>query len=57
MSLNLHALENPSEFIARHIGIAPADEAHMLSVIGAASRKALIDAVVPRSIARSQGMH
>jgi glycine cleavage system H protein len=33
-----------------------ADEAHMLSVIGAASRRALIDAIVPRSIARSQPM-
>ncbi len=49
-------LENPSEFIARHIGIGPADEAHMLSVIGEASRRALIEAIVPRSIARSAGM-
>jgi glycine dehydrogenase len=49
-------LENPSEFIARHIGISDADEAHMLSVIGEASRRALIDSIVPRSIARSTGM-
>ncbi|NMM09337.1 MAG: aminomethyl-transferring glycine dehydrogenase [Polaromonas sp.] len=49
-------LENPSEFIARHIGIDEADEAHMLSVVGAASRRALIDGIVPRSIARSSAM-
>ena len=52
----LGELENPSEFIARHIGISEADEAHMLSVIGEASRRALIDGIVPRSIARSSGM-
>src|SRR3990167_6234537 len=40
----LDELENPSEFIARHIGI------------GEASRRALIDGIVPRSIARSTGM-
>ncbi len=49
-------LENPSEFIARHIGIGAQDEAHMLSVIGEASRRALIESIVPRSIARSQAM-
>ncbi len=48
----LGELENPSEFVARHIGIEAADEQHMLSVIGAASRRALIDAIVPRTIAR-----
>jgi glycine dehydrogenase len=52
----LGELENPSEFVARHIGIGQADETHMLSVIGEASRRALIDGIVPRSIARSQGM-
>jgi glycine dehydrogenase len=52
----LNDLENPSEFIARHIGIDDAAEKHMLSVIGAASRRALIEAIVPRSIARSTGM-
>ncbi len=52
----LGELENPSEFVARHVGLGPDDETHMLSVIGAASRRALIDAIVPRSIARSQGM-
>lgn len=49
-------LENPAEFHARHIGISAADEAHMLSVIGEASRRALIESIVPRSIARSMGM-
>jgi glycine dehydrogenase len=49
-------LENPSEFVARHIGLSEADEAHMLSVIGEASRRALIDGIVPRSIARRRGM-
>jgi glycine dehydrogenase len=52
----LNDLENSSEFIARHIGIDDEAEAHMLSVIGAASRRALIEAIVPRSIARSAGM-
>ena len=52
----LAQLENPSEFIARHIGVSEADEAHMLSVIGEASRRALIDSIVPRSIARSTDM-
>ncbi|MBK5206115.1 MAG: aminomethyl-transferring glycine dehydrogenase, partial [Polaromonas sp.] len=52
----LGALENPSEFIARHIGLDEADEAHMLSVVGAASRRALIAGIVPRSIARSSAM-
>jgi len=52
----LGELENASEFIPRHIGISEADETHMLSVIGEASRRALIDSIVPRSIARSTGM-
>jgi glycine dehydrogenase len=52
----LPALENAIEFRARHIGPDEADERHMLSVIGAASRRALIEAVVPRSIARAQAM-
>jgi glycine dehydrogenase len=53
-------LEDNAEFVARHIGPDAADEQHMLSVIGAASpnltRRALIEAIVPRSIARSQPM-
>ena len=49
-------LENAAEFIARHIGVQADDECRMLSIIGAASRRALIEAIVPRSIARSQPM-
>ncbi len=52
----LGELENATEFAARHIGPYAEDEALMLSVIGAASRRALIDAIVPRAIARSQPM-
>jgi glycine dehydrogenase len=56
----LGELENATEFAARHIGphieASAEDEAHMLSVIGAASRRALIEAIVPRAIARSQPM-
>ena len=49
-------LEHADEFVPRHIGPTPDDEAHMLSVIGAASRRALIEAVVPKAIARMQGL-
>ncbi|WP_144732237.1 aminomethyl-transferring glycine dehydrogenase [Extensimonas perlucida] len=52
----LGVLEDAAEFLPRHIGIDAADEAHMLSVIGAASRRALVDAIVPHAIARSQAM-
>jgi glycine dehydrogenase len=52
----LGELENATEFIPRHIGIEEADEKHMLSVIGEASRRALIDGIVPRSIARREAM-
>ena len=52
----LPALENAIEFRARHIGPDEADAQHMLSVIGAASRRALIESVMPRSIARTQPM-
>jgi len=52
----LRELENDAEFVARHVGIAPEDEAKMLTAIGAASRRALIESIVPRSIARAQAM-
>ncbi len=52
----LHDLENPGEFIARHIGLTPEDEQAMLAVIGEPSRRALIDSIVPRSIARQAPM-
>ena len=43
----LAELESTGEFIPRHVGIDAQGEAHMLSVIGAASRRALIDQLVP----------
>ena len=53
-------LENATEFVARHIGPDAADEARMLAVIAAhgqpLSRRALIETIVPRSIARAQAM-
>src|SRR5579859_7690251 len=52
----LPELENAAEFVARHIGVKSVDERHMLSVIGAASRRALVEAIVPRSIVRRQPM-
>jgi glycine dehydrogenase len=52
----LDELENAREFESRHIGLTEADQAHMLSVIGEASRRSLIEGIVPTSIARSQGM-
>jgi glycine dehydrogenase len=53
---SLGELEHPSEFVPRHIGVDEDDERRMLSVIGAASRQALVERIVPRSIARSRGM-
>jgi glycine dehydrogenase len=53
---SLAELENSAEFIARHIGVDAADEALMLKVVGATSRRELIDGIVPRSIARSSRM-
>lgn len=50
----LAELEQADAFVSRHIGPDAADEARMLSAIGAASRRALIEAVMPRSIARAQ---
>jgi len=52
----LGELENACEFESRHIGLTEADQAHMLSVIGEASRRSLIEGIVPASIARRQGM-
>jgi len=49
-------LENPDAFVARHIGLTAADEAHMLSVIGEASRESLIAGIVPANIRRSAPM-
>ena len=52
----LQDLENTSEFIARHIGIDDAAEAHMLGVLGVASCRALMEAIIPASIARTSMM-
>jgi len=52
----LAELENAAEFVARHIGPDAADETRMLSAIGAASREALISALVPKNILRGQAM-
>src|SRR4051812_46706811 len=52
----LAELENGGEFVPRHIGVDADAEAHMLSVIGAASRRALVEQVVPASIARPEPM-
>ncbi len=53
---SLAQLENPTEFVARHIGIDAADEALMLKTIGETSLRDLIASIVPRSIARSSAM-
>jgi glycine dehydrogenase len=52
----LHDLEAATEFAARHIGPDAAEETHMLAAIGCSSRAALIEAVVPRDIARAAPM-
>ena len=53
---SLPELENAAEFAARHIGPDAADEHRMLSAIGAASRRALVDALVPPAIARRRAL-
>ncbi|MDE2593006.1 MAG: glycine dehydrogenase (aminomethyl-transferring), partial [Burkholderiales bacterium] len=52
----LAALENATEFQARHLGPWEAEQASMLNVIGVASRQALIDGIVPASIKRGNPM-
>ncbi|MBA5688765.1 aminomethyl-transferring glycine dehydrogenase [Rugamonas apoptosis] len=51
---SLTQLEARDAFLARHIGPDAADQQAMLSVLGYASRAALIDALVPANI-RNQG--
>ncbi|MFZ4623024.1 MAG: glycine dehydrogenase (aminomethyl-transferring), partial [Rhodoferax sp.] len=53
---SLTDLENPAEFVARHIGISAVDEALMLQALNAPSRQALIDDIVPRAIAHRSAM-
>ena len=45
-------LERRKDFVARHIGTSPEDQARMLDVLGYPSRAALIDAIVPAAIRR-----
>ena len=52
----LAELEDAAEFTARHIGPDAADEQRMLGAIGMPSRAALIEAIVPPSIRRTQPM-
>src|SRR5690606_19388247 len=52
----LRELENANEFIPRHIGVTESDEKLMLSAVGEASRRALIDRIVPRSSGRAPAM-
>ncbi|WP_373716902.1 aminomethyl-transferring glycine dehydrogenase [Roseateles sp.] len=56
MPTPLSHLEDASEFHARHIGPDAVDESLMCAAVGVASRTALIDAVVPKSIRRTEGM-
>ena len=52
----LAELEDPAGFADRHVGIDAAAEARMLGTIGAATRRALIEAVVPKAIVRPAPM-
>ncbi|AZP11126.1 aminomethyl-transferring glycine dehydrogenase [Undibacterium parvum] len=49
---SLSQLEAQDAFIARHIGPSESEQAAMLATLGYASRKALIDAIVPANIRR-----
>jgi glycine dehydrogenase len=53
---SLTQLEARDGFIPRHIGPSDAEQQAMLSVLGYASRAALIDAVVPANIRRKDKM-
>jgi glycine dehydrogenase len=52
-SVSLLSLERRDAFEARHIGTIDADERAMLDVLGYADRGALIDAVIPQDIRRT----
>jgi len=52
----LSDLEDSHAFAERHIGPDADEQRRMLAAIGAPSRQALIDALVPRSIARTAPM-
>ena len=52
--LSLAALEVHDAFAERHIGPDSADQQAMLEALGFASRAALIDAVIPTTIRRTE---
>ncbi|RMX08752.1 glycine dehydrogenase (aminomethyl-transferring) [Corticibacter populi] len=54
--LPFSALDNPADFLPRHIGPSPEDQQHMLGIVGAASLQALMAEIVPASIASPQAM-
>ncbi len=54
--LSLPDLENHAEFVQRHIGPTPSQQAEMARAIGYDSLDALIDATVPAAIRRQQPM-
>ncbi len=49
-------LQNPSEFIARHIGPSYADQHHMLHQLGYDSMEQFIDKVIPQSIRSNKAL-
>ncbi len=49
---SLDGLERRDAFVARHVGPSDADQAAMLATLGYASRRDLIDAIVPAAIRR-----
>ncbi|WP_347555415.1 aminomethyl-transferring glycine dehydrogenase [Robbsia sp. KACC 23696] len=55
-SVSLSSLERHNAFEARHIGTIDADERAMLDVLGYADRGALIDAVIPQDIRRTEAL-
>mgnify|MGYP001055911454 CR=1 FL=1 len=55
-SSTLTALEARDDFIHRHIGPGPADQAQMLAELGLDSLDALLDRVVPASIRRDDAL-
>ncbi len=52
----LSQLLGTDDFVGRHIGPSPAEQAHMLSVIGVESVDALVAATVPNSILMSEAL-
>ena len=52
----LSQLHESDAFARRHIGPSAQDEAHMLQTVGQASRKELVQAIVPTHIARQTAM-